>query len=73
MFLVLFNFSTNVQRLILEVLIPFEQDYMQQLTGARSVPRVFIQGKFIGGGDDTARLASTGELKTLLEKAGVPV
>ena len=26
---------------------------MKQLTGARSVPRVFIDGKCIGGGDET--------------------
>eukprot|EP00195_Chlamydomonas_chlamydogama_P013002 CAMPEP_0202901172 /NCGR_PEP_ID=MMETSP1392-20130828/13764_1 /ASSEMBLY_ACC=CAM_ASM_000868 /TAXON_ID=225041 /ORGANISM="Chlamydomonas chlamydogama, Strain SAG 11-48b" /LENGTH=138 /DNA_ID=CAMNT_0049587689 /DNA_START=47 /DNA_END=463 /DNA_ORIENTATION=+ len=47
------------------------QDYLQSLTGARSVPRVFIDGKFIGGGDDTARLAQNGELKKLLASAGV--
>lgn len=29
------------------------QGHMKELTGARSVPRVFFQGKFIGGGDDT--------------------
>lgn len=29
------------------------QDYMKEKTGARSVPRVFVNGKFFGGGDDT--------------------
>jgi len=29
------------------------QDYLGQLTGGRSVPRVFVGGKFIGGGDGT--------------------
>ena len=29
------------------------QEYLQTLTGGRSVPRVFVGGKFIGGGDDT--------------------
>ena len=29
------------------------QDALLQLTGGRSVPRVFVGGKFIGGGDDT--------------------
>ena len=29
------------------------QKYMMKLTGARSVPRVFIGGKFFGGGDQT--------------------
>eukprot|EP00931_Biecheleriopsis_adriatica_P064907 TRINITY_DN39574_c0_g1_i2.p1 TRINITY_DN39574_c0_g1~~TRINITY_DN39574_c0_g1_i2.p1 ORF type:complete len:173 (-),score=33.09 TRINITY_DN39574_c0_g1_i2:267-785(-) len=46
------------------------QDYMKSLTGGRSVPRVFIGGKFIGGGDDTLELYERGELKGLLEKSG---
>lgn len=29
------------------------QDYLGQLTGKRSVPRVFIGKTFFGGGDDT--------------------
>nr|ACL28161.1 hypothetical protein [Dunaliella viridis] len=29
------------------------QDVLKEMTGGRSVPRVFIGGKFIGGGDDT--------------------
>ena len=28
------------------------QRYMMKLTGARSVPRVFIGGEFYGGGDE---------------------
>ncbi|KAF4697045.1 hypothetical protein FOZ63_010377 [Perkinsus olseni] len=43
------------------------QDYLGQLTGARSVPRVFVKGKFIGGGDDTVAKAHSGELKTLIQ------
>ncbi|CAK0830016.1 unnamed protein product [Prorocentrum cordatum] len=46
------------------------QDYMQELTGARSVPRVFIGGKFVGGADDTIAKKASGELQTLLEGAG---
>lgn len=34
------------------------QDYLKTKTGARSVPRVFINGKFFGGGDDTVRKQS---------------
>jgi len=45
------------------------QDALQQITGGRSVPRVFIGGKFIGGGDDTVRLAQSGELEKLLREA----
>ena len=47
------------------------QDYLLQLTGGRSVPRVFVAGEFIGGGDDTARLAASGELKKLLASKGI--
>ena len=47
------------------------QDELMKITGARSVPRVFIGGKFIGGGDDTARMANNGELEKLLKAEGV--
>ena len=73
------------------------QDYLNKLTGARSVfinffiihencsycccthsnafsrykvPRVFIGGNFVGGGDDTARLDENGKLKILLQECG---
>ena len=45
------------------------QDYLGQLTGARSVPRVFVGGKFIGGGDDTVAAHTKGTLKQMLEDA----
>ncbi|XP_003367569.1 glutaredoxin [Trichinella spiralis] len=43
------------------------KDALEELTGARSVPRVFIDGKFIGGADDTKRLHENGELSQMLE------
>eukprot|EP00434_Breviolum_minutum_P038993 symbB.v1.2.034604.t1/scaffold4499.1/size38882/6 len=45
------------------------QDHFQKTTGARSVPRVFIEGNCIGGGTDVAALAERGELKDMLVKA----
>lgn len=45
------------------------QDVLAGLTGARSVPRVFIGGVCIGGGDDAVRLAAEGKLKEIAEKA----
>ena len=45
------------------------QDYFKELTGARSVPRVFIGGKSIGGCDDTKALASAGKLEALIKNA----
>lgn len=46
------------------------QDALKKITGASSVPRVFIGGKFVGGGDDIKRLQDTGKLKPMLEQAG---
>ncbi|XP_062574627.1 uncharacterized protein LOC134236459 [Saccostrea cucullata] len=43
------------------------QTYMMKKTGARTVPRVFVKGKFIGGGDQVVGKDSSGELKKLLE------
>merc|ERR1711970_1477582 len=45
-------------------------DYMQQLTGARSVPRIFIGGQFVGGCSYIMKLHARGELLNLLQKAG---
>eukprot|EP00281_Chroomonas_sp_CCMP1168_P005563 CAMPEP_0206271508 /NCGR_PEP_ID=MMETSP0047_2-20121206/33472_1 /ASSEMBLY_ACC=CAM_ASM_000192 /TAXON_ID=195065 /ORGANISM="Chroomonas mesostigmatica_cf, Strain CCMP1168" /LENGTH=155 /DNA_ID=CAMNT_0053700287 /DNA_START=104 /DNA_END=571 /DNA_ORIENTATION=- len=46
------------------------QDAMVDLTGGRSVPRVFIGGKFVGGGDETVKLAKSGELAKMVAAAG---
>ncbi|KAF4671220.1 hypothetical protein FOL47_001666 [Perkinsus chesapeaki] len=42
------------------------QDYLNQLTGARTVPRVFIDGKCIGGGSETVALKNSGELQKMI-------
>ena len=46
------------------------QDYMRQLTGGRSVQRVFIGGKCIGTGDETQAADRSGKLQWMLESAG---
>nr|XP_002125050.1 glutaredoxin-like [Ciona intestinalis] len=38
------------------------QDVLKEMTGARSVPRVFINGKCIGGGSETKALQVQGKL-----------
>jgi len=38
------------------------QDYMQKITGARSVPRVFINEKFVGGGSEMKAYVEKGQL-----------
>lgn len=43
------------------------QNIMLEMTGARTVPRVFIDGKFVGGGDDIVALKNSGELSRLLQ------
>jgi len=45
------------------------QDFMRELTGGRSVPRVFIGGKFIGGGDETVAAHKAGKLDKMLRDA----
>lgn len=61
--------------LIVIIIVPSDdgaaiQDYMQTLTGARSVPRVFVGGKFIGGGSEVKELQGNGKLVPLLKDAG---
>lgn len=46
------------------------QTYLRELTGASSVPRVFVGGRCIGGGDETAALEQKGQLKDLLVSSG---
>ena len=43
------------------------QDALLGITGGRTVPRVFINGKFYGGGDETAAGSKNGEIKKKLE------
>jgi len=45
------------------------QDALQQITGARSVPRVFVGGKFIGGGSETEELHNSGQLVPMIDAA----
>jgi len=46
------------------------QDLLLALTGARTVPRVFIGGACIGGGSETMTLNSKGQLEEMCRKAG---
>ncbi|KAH3687002.1 hypothetical protein WICPIJ_002027 [Wickerhamomyces pijperi] len=43
------------------------QDALYEITGQRTVPNVFIDGKHIGGNSDLQALKSSGELQTLLK------
>ena len=46
------------------------QDYLQQLTGARTVPRVFIRKECIGGCTDLVNIHERGELLTRIKQIG---
>jgi glutaredoxin 3 len=45
------------------------QDVLREITGGRTVPRVFVGGKFVGGGDDTVKLFNEGKLQPILKEA----
>ncbi|KAM6124053.1 LOW QUALITY PROTEIN: glutaredoxin 2 [Pterocles gutturalis] len=42
------------------------QDILEQMTGGRTVPRVFVNGTFVGGATDTKRLHEGGKLLPLV-------
>ncbi|XP_017284589.1 glutaredoxin 2 isoform X2 [Kryptolebias marmoratus] len=44
------------------------QETLGQMTGARTVPRVFVNGNCIGGGSDTKQLHQQGKLLPLIEQ-----
>ncbi|KAM7012130.1 glutaredoxin 2 isoform 2-T2 [Tautogolabrus adspersus] len=44
------------------------QEALAQMTGARTVPRVFVNGNCIGGGSDTKQLHQQGKLQPLIEQ-----
>ncbi|KAK1273769.1 Monothiol glutaredoxin-S6 [Acorus gramineus] len=48
---------------------PEIQDVLLDLVGRRTVPQVFINGKHIGGSDDTVAARANGQLQKLLEES----
>ncbi|KAL0274872.1 UNVERIFIED_CONTAM: hypothetical protein PYX00_002899 [Menopon gallinae] len=44
------------------------QSVLKKMTGAKTVPRVFVNGDCIGGGTDVKRLHEDGNLLPLLQK-----
>lgn len=42
------------------------QNVLGEMTGARSVPRVFIKGQFVGGGTDVKALGNSGQLQKMI-------
>eukprot|EP01043_Picozoa_sp_COSAG02_P077980 COSAG02_NODE_17338_length_1011_cov_1.300439_1_plen_303_part_01 len=46
------------------------QDRLEEITGARTVPRVFVAGKFIGGCDEIVAAHASGAFEKTLRDAG---
>jgi len=42
------------------------QSALTEITGRTTVPQVFVNGKFIGGGDETSSLHQSGKLTEML-------
>jgi glutaredoxin 3 len=69
-------YCTGAKGLLRSKNVPFEEidvtddperrAEMERLSGRRTVPQIFIQGKPIGGYEDARRLEATGELDRLL-------
>ncbi|KAG9483348.1 hypothetical protein GDO78_009331 [Eleutherodactylus coqui] len=47
------------------------QDALYQLTGERTVPRVFVNGTCIGGGTETQKLNQEGKLLELVQQCNI--
>jgi glutaredoxin len=43
------------------------QQALEQMTGQRTVPSVFVHGQHVGGNDDTRRALQSGKLQDLLQ------
>lgn len=51
-----------------------KQFALKRFTGVNTVPQVFINSRFVGGADDTTRMARAGTLRyALMEAARCPV
>ena len=46
------------------------QQILSELTGRTTVPNAILDGVSIGGGTELSAMARSGQLKTMLEKAG---
>lgn len=61
-----YNTEVHVIELNLEEDGAAIQDYLAEVTGQRTVPNIWIDGKHVGGSDALASLDSSGKLKSLL-------
>lgn len=45
---------------------------MNELTGSKTIPQIFIGGKFVGGATELFNAAKDGTMQELLEQSAVP-
>lgn len=45
--------------------------FLGRMTGASTVPRVFVEERFVGGAEETVDYAQSGGLRLALMKAGM--
>lgn len=50
--------------------VPYELEAVEALTGRKSLPLVFMKGKYIGGLREVQKLQQVGTLRAMLEKSG---
>jgi glutaredoxin 3 len=60
---------TNIKEIDVTNSDSLREEMMQKSGGRKTVPQIFINGKHIGGCDDTYALDSNGELEKLLKSA----
>ena len=52
--------------------VPIIRSALQEITGAATIPQIFIGGKWIGGSMEVLGAAESGQLQRLLEQNSIP-
>ena len=52
--------------------VPIIRSALQEITGAATIPQIFIGGKWIGGSMEVLEAAESGQLQRLLEQNSIP-
>ncbi|VDK48883.1 unnamed protein product [Anisakis simplex] len=53
----------------LEADMAIMQDHLKYISGSRTVPQLYIRGRYVGGHEETAQKDESGELERLLKRA----
>ncbi len=66
-------FALDIDKLLPESKADQYYDELAKLTYVKTVPQVFIDGQFVGGGDDIEAMQRSGKLNTALRRANAIV